>query len=90
MVRHAVRYRFYRILALGLGILLCLGFDFAVRRIYLAWENKPGGRVAHSIYDHSLSPITAWKDRYGYYEAPYFSNSLGFRDGRIREVSLSS
>jgi len=82
--------RLYRFLALGLGILICLGLDFAVRRIYLAWENKPGGRVAHPVYDHSLRPNTSWTDRYGYYEAAYFSNSLGFRDGRIREVSLSS
>jgi len=75
---------------LGLVLIFFLGFDFAVRRIYLAFENKPAGRVADPVFDHGLRPNCAWKDRYGVYEAPYFSNSLGFRDSRIRDVHLTS
>jgi hypothetical protein len=67
-----------------------LFLDFTVRRIYLKVEGKPLGRVADPVFDHGLRPNTAWTDRYGPYTAPYFSNSLGFRDGRIREVSLES
>lgn len=84
------RQRLYRTLALGLVLIFFLGFDFAVRRIYLAFENKPAGRVADPVFDHGLRPNCAWKDRYGVYEAPYFSNSLGFRDSRIRDVPLTS
>jgi len=84
------RRRLYRFFAFGLGLLACLILDFALRRMYLAWEGKPSGRVAHPIYDHSLRPNTSWMDRYGIYEAPYYSNSLGFRDGRIREVAMDS
>jgi len=77
-------------LSLGLALVVCLGVDFSVRRIYLKFENKPGGRVADPVFDHGIRPNCAWKDRYGRYEAPYFSNSLGFRDSRIRDVSLTS
>jgi len=84
------RYWLRRALALGMGLIFCLILDFAVRRIYLVWENKPGGRVAHPVYDHGFRPNSSWIDRYGTYEAPYFSNSLGFRDGQIREVPMDS
>jgi lysophospholipase L1-like esterase len=84
------RQRLYRALALGLVLIFFFGFDFAVRRIYLAFEKKPAGRVADPVFDHGLRPNCAWTDRYGVYEAPYFSNSLGFRDSRIRDVPLTS
>jgi len=76
------------LLSLGLALIFCLGLDFGLRRAYVAWQNKPGGRVADPVFDHGLRPNCVWKDRYGTYEAPYFSNSLGFRDGRVREVPL--
>ena len=75
-------------LSLVLALVLCLGLDFGLRRAYVTWQGKPGGRVADPVFDHGLRPNCAWKDRYGTYEAPYFSNSLGFRDSRIREVPL--
>ena len=84
------RQRLYRTIALGLVLIFFLGFDFSARRIYLALEKKQGGRVADSVFDHGLRPNCAWRDRYGKYEAPYFSNSLGFRDSRIRDVPLTS
>lgn len=90
MKRNHGRYRLYRALAVGVSLLLCLLADFVCRKAYLAWENKPGGRIAHPIYHHSLRPNTSWIDRYGIYEAPYFSNSLGFRDGQIRDVPMES
>lgn len=66
-----------------------LTLDFLVRRAYVALSERPHGRIAHPIYDHSLKPNAKWVDRYGPYEAPYFSNSLGFRDGKIREVAMN-
>jgi hypothetical protein len=67
-----------------------LAMDFLIRKAYVKFSDRPHGRIAHPIYDHSLKPNASWLDRYGPYEAPYFSNSLGFRDGRIREVALDS
>jgi len=64
--------------------------DFLIRKAYVRIADRPHGRIAHPIYDHSLKPKASWMDRYGPYEVPYFSNSLGFRDGEIREVELDS
>ena len=64
--------------------------DFLVRRAYVKLWDRPHGRIAHPVYDHGLRPNARWMDRYGPYEAPYFSNSLGFRDGMIREVALDA
>lgn len=67
-----------------------LFMDFLVRKAYVNFFSRRHGRIAHTIYDHSLRPNSAWTDRYGVYEAPYLSNSLGFRDGKIREVPMAS
>jgi lysophospholipase L1-like esterase len=81
-----VHQRLFRLITAGLVFMLCLGLDFSIRHIYLIWRNKPGGRIADPVFDHGFRPNCMWQDRYGIYEAPYFSNSLGFRDGKIREV----
>ena len=71
-------------LFLGLTVLLTgvtlLSADFLARQAYVKMFQRSHGRIAHPVYDHSLRPNTTWIDKYGPYEAPYFSNSLGFRE----------
>lgn len=89
--------RFRRALFFGiLGVLVAgalLGLDYGVRQVYLGFRSEPadGGpkfpREKHPYYHHGLKPNAAGIDTYGSLRAPYFSNSLGLRDGRIRTVS---
>lgn len=49
--------------------------------------DKPGLRMPDEYFHHGIKPNSSGTDTYGAYSAPYFSNSLGLRDGKIREVS---
>jgi len=86
----ACRYRLFLTLTVLLAGVAVVLADFLARQAYVKIFSRPHGRIAHPIYDHGFSPNTTWSDKYGPYEVPYFSNSLGFRDGRIREVPLDS
>jgi lysophospholipase L1-like esterase len=79
-----------------LGGVIALATDFAVRQIYLKFK-KPGPgpeshpiRVADEKFHHGLKPNSQAIDSYGPFSAPYFSNSLGLRDEKIREVPLQA
>jgi len=76
----------FRWLLAGLVLLALVGLDFAARNLYLAIRQAPHGRVYHPVYDHGYRPNYEWIDKYGTWRAKFYSNSLGFRDGRIREV----
>ena len=84
-------FRFLAILlAVGTAVLL----DFGVRQIYLKIWKKPfldthPLRQADEKFHHGIKPNSEGVDTYGPYSAKYFSNSLGLRDERIREVSLA-
>lgn len=47
-------------------------------------------RVAHPDYDHGIRPNAAGIESYGPQRAEYYSNSLGLRDEKIREVPRRS
>lgn len=83
----------YRLLAVFLVAGVLLFCDWGVRQIYLLVWKKPfldlhPHRVQNEYYHHGILPNQASEDIYGPYRAPYFSNSLGFRDAQIREVPL--
>jgi lysophospholipase L1-like esterase len=71
-----------------LGLVLVL--DFASKNTYQAFRRVSHGRVAHPLYDHGIRENFHWNDKYGPLEAPFFSNSLGFRDSAIREIPLKA
>ena len=80
-------------LAITLGFGLAVGFDFGVRQLYLKFWKKPfldthPLRQADDNFHHGIKPNSEGVDTYGPYSAKYYSNSLGLRDERIREVAL--
>ena len=85
---------FFRALSILLGLVLALAADFGIRQVYLKFK-KPGPapeshpiRVADENFHHGLKPNSQATDSYGPLSAPYFSNSLGLRDEKIRDVPL--
>ena len=77
-----------------LGVVLAVGLDYGVRQIYLKFWKKPfldlhPLRQKDEFYHHGIKPNSEGLDTYGPYSAKYFSNSLGLRDERIREVALA-
>lgn len=83
----------FRILAILLALAVALGVDFGVRQLYLKFWKKPfldthPLRQADENFHHGIKPNSEGVDTYGPYSAKYFSNSLGLRDEKIREVDL--
>lgn len=87
--------RFFPILALFVGVVLAVSLDFGIRQIYLKVWKKPfldthPLRQADENFHHGIKPNSEGVDTYGPYSAKYFSNSLGLRDEKIREVSMET
>jgi len=87
--------RFFPILALFVGVVLAVSLDFGIRQIYLKVWKKPfldthPLRQADENFHHGIKPNSEGVDNYGPYSAKYFSNSLGLRDEKIREVSMET
>ena len=47
-------------------------------------------RVANPVYGHTLAPNFSGEDVWGFITTKIFTNSLGFKDARVREVPLRS
>ena len=85
----------FRFLAIFLGVVLAVGLDYGVRQIYLKFWKKPfldthPLRQPDENFHHGIKPNSEGVDTYGPYSAKYFSNSLGLRDEKIREVALQA
>ena len=85
----------FPLLALFVGVVLAVSLDFGIRQIYLKVWKKPfldthPLRQADENFHHGIKPNSEGVDTYGPYSAKYFSNSLGLRDGNIREVSMET
>lgn len=86
--------RGFRILAILLGIGLAVGLDYGIRQVYLKFWKKPfldthALRQPDKHFHHGIKPNAEGIDTYGPYSAKYFSNSLGLRDEKIRDVALA-
>ncbi|MSO93854.1 MAG: SGNH/GDSL hydrolase family protein [Rhodospirillales bacterium] len=82
-------------LALAVGALLASDVAIAQVGLWLvdSWREERLERIArvdHPVYEHGLKPMAAFGHRFGGVRAPYFTNSLGFRDRAAREVPLRS
>lgn len=67
--------------------------DFGVRQIYLKIRKKPFQdiyplRVTDESFHHGIKPNSQGVDVFGPHSATYYSNSLGLRDEKIRDVPL--
>ena len=85
----------FRLLAILLGAILAVGLDYGVRQVYLKFWKKPfldthPLRQPDENFHHGIKPNAEGVDTYGPYSAKYFSNSLGLRDEKIREVILQA
>jgi len=83
----------FRLLAIFLGVVLAVGLDYGVRQICLKFWKKPfldthPLRQPDENFHHGIKPNSEGIDTYGPYSAKYFSNSLGLRDEKIRDVPL--
>ena len=88
---HLMQHRRLTILSGGLLFLL---LDFGAKSLDRWWrpptppQTHLSIRVAHPEYDHGIRPNAAGTESYGSQRAEYFSNSMGLRDAKIREVPL--
>jgi len=67
---------------------LFLTFDFVYSAYTMRQERERSARIANPIYDHGLAPNFDGYDVWGEARYPLFTNSLGFKDGMVREVPL--
>ena len=69
-------------------LVLFLIFDFVYSAYSTGQERERSARVANPVYDHGLAPNFEGYDIWGEARYPLFTNSLGFKDGSVREVPL--
>jgi hypothetical protein len=83
----------FQILTALLVGLAVVGLDFAARQVYKKFRKRPVRAVAehrepNPFYHHGLRANASVMDTFGDRQYPFLSNSLGMRDGSVREVSL--
>ena len=76
---------YYLVFWVSLFLLLDWGIGFLYHQI-IAHSNRL--RVKSIRYHHDLQPDFAGTDNWGGFDQAYFTNSLGFRDRVVRNVSL--
>ncbi len=67
---------------------LFLLFDFLYSAFTMGQERERIARVADPAYDHGLVPNFDGYDIWGEVRYPLYTNSLGFKDGSVRDVPL--
>jgi lysophospholipase L1-like esterase len=86
-VRSRWRSRLVRCVALALyGTVLFLGADYLYSTFLDRREEWPRG--PHPVYHHALAPNFDGYDLWGEEHYRFVTNSLGFRDGQVRDVPL--
>jgi len=69
---------------------LFLGFDFAYSSLTMREETVRSPRIANPIYDHGFAPNFDGYDVWGELRYRLITNSLGFKDGSVRDVPMKS
>jgi hypothetical protein len=69
---------------------LFLGLDFAYSTLTTGQEKQRAVRIANPIYDHGLSTNFDGYDVWGELRYRLVTDSLGFKDGSVRNVPLKS
>lgn len=78
-------------MAVGLVLLSVLGLDFGSKQVYKKLQpQRPVAETGHREfnfrYHHGLRSNASVQDSFGHLSYPFFSNSLGMRDGSVREA----
>lgn len=71
-------------------LLLFLGFDYLYSAFTRGQERERLARVADPVFDHGLVPNFDGYDVWGEARYRLMTNSLGFKDGTVREVPLKA
>ena len=69
---------------------LFLGFDFVYSSLTMGEEKVRSPRIANPIYDHGFAPNFDGYDVWGELRYRLITNSLGFKDGSVRDVPMKS
>lgn len=72
-------------------VVMDLALSQIAKRTVPEWRDavrEKEARILVKPYHHGLRPYAEFVHRFGDLRAPFFTNSLGFRDSRPREVSL--
>lgn len=72
-------------------VVIDLALAQAAKRLVPSWRSQvmdQDARILVSPYHHGLKPYADYVHQFGNLRAPFFTNSLGFRDASPREVSL--
>src|SRR5262245_13326307 len=77
-----------RALNAGLIVVYCLAIFFALDLAYttLIFEKERVGRIAHEHYHHGLMANFDGYELWGRSREKLFTNNLGFKDSRVRDV----
>ena len=71
-------------------LVLFLGFDFAYSSFTMGEERQRPARIANPTYDHGFAANFDGYDVWGELRYPLITDSLGFKDGSVREVPLKA
>lgn len=80
------------IFLIGIVVMDLVGTQI-VKRVAPQWRNavlEQETRILLNPYHHGLKPYADFVHKFGDLSAPFYTNSLGFRDASPREVSLKS
>ena len=81
------------LLSVAFSAVLYISFDYfysaAIRRTSHSFVNVSSCRIRDAVRDHALQPNCAFIDYWGRNSYEFFTNSLGFRDEKIRQVPLA-
>jgi hypothetical protein len=69
---------------------LLLGFDYVYSSLATGEEKDRGARIANPVYDHGFAPNFNGNDVWGMLRYRLITNSLGFKDGSVRDVPMKS
>jgi hypothetical protein len=70
------------------ALVLFLGFDFAYSSLTRGEEKQRPVRIANPVYNHGFAANFDGYDTWGELRYRLITNSLGFKDGQVRDVPL--
>jgi hypothetical protein len=81
------------LLSIAFSLFAFLALDYvrshAILRRAKAAADQGSCRVSDPVRHHALKPNCAFAERWGHDKYDYFTNSLGFRDEKVRDVPLA-
>src|SRR5271157_2201263 len=81
------------LLSIAFSLAAFLALDYFRSQVILRRVKAAAGqgscRVSDPVRHHALKPNCAFVERWGHDKYDYFTNSLGFRDEKVRDIPLA-